>query len=50
MELVNEGETLPVFVALNSYSWVGEKQNYRMLGSSSTTQKKAKVGYIPYGV
>lgn len=34
MELVNEGESLPVYLALNSYSWVGERQNQRMLGSS----------------
>jgi hypothetical protein len=25
VDLVNQGETLPVMIALNSYSWVGEK-------------------------
>lgn len=45
MELVNEGESLPVYIALNSYSWVGEKQNHRMLSTKKTT-----TGYIPYGV
>lgn len=45
MELVNEGDALPVYVSLNSYSWVGEKNAHRMLGS----QKKQK-GYVPYGV
>jgi len=49
MELVNEGETLPVYVALNSYSWVGEKQNQRMLGSTNKAAKP-KLGYTPYGV
>lgn len=43
MDLVNEGETLPVMVALNSYSWVGERSNGRMLSSDTK-------GYIPYGV
>lgn len=43
MELVNEGESLPVYVALNSYSWVGPKTNSRRLSSES-------IGYIPYGI
>ena len=43
MDLVNEGETLPVMVALNSYSWVGEKSNSRLLSSETK-------GFIPYGV
>lgn len=43
IELVNEGESLPVYVALNSYSWVGAKTFSRRLSSDS-------VGYIPYGV
>ena len=43
IELVNEGESLPVFVALNSYSWVGAKTNTRRLSSES-------IGYVPYGV
>ena len=43
IELVNEGESLPVFVALNSYSWVGAKTISRRLNSES-------IGYVPYGV
>lgn len=46
MDLVNEGESLPVYVSLNSYSWVGEKSNKRMLASSKSNPR----GYIPYGV
>jgi len=40
---VNEGESLPVYVSLNSYSWVSAKTNSRRLSSES-------IGYVPYGV
>jgi len=42
MDTVNEGESLPVQIALNSYSWVGGRQS-RMLSSDS-------LGYVPYGI
>lgn len=43
MDLVNEGESLPVQVALNSYSWVGERSNHRELSTETP-------GYVPYGI
>lgn len=43
LDLVNQGENLPVYIALNSYSWVGEKADYRRLSGNS-------VGYVPYGI
>jgi hypothetical protein len=48
IELVNQGQVLPVFVALNSYSWVGETSNtHRLLGSEVQEVKK---GFVPYGI
>ena len=44
MELVNEGQSLPVYLALNSYSWVAETGSKRQLASSK--QK----GFVPYGI
>lgn len=43
MDLVNEGEILPVLIALNSYSWVGERSNKRLLSEKD-------FGYVPYGI
>lgn len=43
MDLVNEGEILPVLIALNSYSWVGERSNKRLLSERD-------FGYVPYGI
>ena len=43
IDLVNEGESLPVYVSLNSYSWVAAKTNSRRLSFES-------IGYVPYGV
>ena len=45
MDLVTEGESLPVMVALNSYSWVGEtsRSSMRMLSGDP-------LGYVPYGI
>lgn len=43
MDLVNEGESLPVMVSLNSYSWVGENNNGRLLSSGRS-------GFVPYGI
>ena len=43
IDLVNEGESLPVFISLNSYSWVAAKTSSRRLSSEY-------IGYVPYGV
>lgn len=44
IELVNEGESLPVYVSLNSHSWVAAKSASSRLLSSDL------LGFIPYGV
>jgi len=46
MDLVNEGEALPVSIALNSYSWVGghNKVARRMLSETHS------LSYLPYGI
>jgi len=46
IQLVNEGEVQPVYVALNSYSWVGEKQNHRKLAD----KQAGEWGFVPYGI
>jgi len=43
MNLVNLGDSLPVFVSLNKYSWVGEQSSSRLLSTGT-------LGYVPYGV
>jgi len=46
MDLVNQGESLPVYVALNSYSWVSGSKHRRLAAGDHTQQ----LSYIPYGI
>jgi len=36
IDLVNQGESLPVYVALNSYSWVGGSKHRRLATGAHT--------------
>jgi hypothetical protein len=44
MDLVNEGESLPVYAALNSYSWAGGSKHRRL------TDQTSSLSYTPYGI
>ena len=48
MELVDEGQSLPVYVALNSYSWVAEQPPVDPVDGRSLAV--AQTGFVPYGI
>ena len=48
MELVDEGKSLPVYVALNSYSWVAEQPPVDPVDGRSLAV--AQTGFVPYGI